>query len=478
MSKIPYEYSATSIGDIIKILSDIGAKEAILKLLPKNANDKNQLYLASDFGVVHDTFEVTLSERGAGSSKKKRARKGERMITEAALDKFSWLRSDGVLVQTKGVKAIIYPQYPEARLSGFQAVDGTMPSCLSVEFTKANPEAKRLLVLAAKEGGECIGIIFWQLTPELEAEIKSLPGHKRASACKHLVLESPETSARKVLEVMRPFMGRPLPGSRLDSLGNTLAFTGTQVCGYTLEHALNISSNANKDGDLFGVELKTHTSLKLTLFTPEPDFGLYAETFPDFMRKFGYQDSDGDWRLTGVHRAGILCAKSGLTLMVSEHRLNELGEWILDEQGRKKHFPYDPSTPLSAKTDAVQVVLLDNDHNVAAGWSFGRLMNNWGVKHGEVIYVPASKVQNSDAEQFNRGHEFSVTFDRTVMVCRKTSAERLLKAINDGIVFLDPAPKLHATDPAKNKRRSQWRLNNIHRDAKALYESVEFIKLD
>ncbi|MFD2271490.1 hypothetical protein ACFS07_10885 [Undibacterium arcticum] len=37
--------------------------------------------------------------------------------------------------------------------------------------------------------------------------------------------------------------------------------------------------------------------------------------------------------------------------------------------------------------------------------------------------------------------------------CIYTSAERLLKAIHDGVIFLDPAPKLHATDPAQKKVR-------------------------
>ena len=101
-------------------------------------------------------------------------------------------------------------------------------------------------------------------------------------------------------------------------------------------------------------------------------------------------------------------------------------------------------------------------------------MNCWGVKHNEAVYIAATKISNPDQAKFAEGYEYVVTFENTVMWCRNTTAERLLKAICDGVIFLDPAPKLHATDPAKNKRRAQWRVNDITRDAAALYANVEF----
>jgi len=478
----PFAHKAGCVSKIAETLRQHGVTTAILKLLPKNANDKNQIYIASDFGVLFDLFSMTFSERGAGVSKKKRSQASagvrERIITEAVFDSFFWRRADGVLCPVKHMKAIIYPQYPEARLSGFLTVDNVMPKSLTVGSTKKDPDMKRLLVLGMREGGECVGIVFTEVSAELEAEVKRLPSSPRASACKILKIRFEESSIAKVLSRMRTVVSRPLPGCRLDSAGVTHPFTGTQVCGYTLEHALEIPSNAAKDGDLFGVELKVHTSPKLTLFTPEPDFGLYAEDFPGFMKTYGYADSDGDWRLTGIHRAGVTCQKTGLTLMVSEYRLDEEGQWIVDADGEKCRFPYDESTSLSAKADALQVVLLDASNTVAAGWSFGRLMNNWGVKHNEAVYVTATKERSTDNLLRAQGYEFDVTFKPLVMVCRKTSAEHLFKAINDGVVFLDPAPKLHATDPSKNKRRSQWRLNNILRDAERLYESVEVVDLE
>ncbi|MNP47120.1 hypothetical protein D3C76_1411600 [compost metagenome] len=62
-------------------------------------------------------------------------------------------------------------------------------------------------------------------------------------------------------------------------------------------------------------------------------------------------------------------------------------------------------------------------------------------------------------------------------MCQRTSAEHLLKAINDGVIFLDPAPKYVPDDVSKNKRRSQWRVNDISKAVYALYDDVKLFDL-
>lgn len=465
MSVFPseFEHAYNSVAELSACLLAAGADLALLKLLPKNANDKNQIYLASDFGVLYDLFDLTLAERGASASETKSHSDPGSGIPEAVFNNFAWLRRDGSLVPAKRLKAIIYPQYPEARLSGLQSVENTMPQSLSVAYTKLNPEAKRLLVLARLPRGKCIGIVCINLNAAFEVELASLPGFDRARACKRLTIAQ-DNSVR--LEArLATVLGRAMRGCRLDAYGRTLPFSGTQVCGYTLEHELGIIPNSGSDGDLYGIELKTHTQNKVTLFTPEPDGGHYVADFAGFMSKYGYRDSDGDLRLTGIHRAGVMCSKSGLTLQVREFR---------GEGEERRAFTYDHSTPLTAKIDAVEVALIGPDSEVAASWSLERLMNCWGAKHNEVVYISASKEKNTDRTQFDAGYEHIVRFENTVMWCRNTTAERLLKAISDGVIFLDPAPKLHATDPAKNKRRAQWRVNDIEKAARALYSVVDF----
>jgi hypothetical protein len=457
-----FEHTANSVADIYELLEAHGAELALLKLLPKNANDKNQIYIASDFGVLYELFDLTLAERAVSASTSVRAELGVR-ISEASFNKFFWMKRDGSLVEAKKVKAIVYPQYPEARLSGLQTIEGSMPQALSVAFTKSNPDAKRLLVLARLPLGGCIGMVYLGLSSEFEQELAFLPGFERARSCKKLTID--QGNSKKLERRLADVLGVPLRGCRLDAYGRTLPFSGTQVCGYTLEHALGIVPNSSSDGDLYGIELKTHTQLKVTLFTPEPDGGEYVRDFSAFMKKYGYQDDDGDYRLTGIHRANVMCAKSRLTLRLREYRLiGSERAWVA----------YDPETPLTAKLDAVEVALIGTEGDVAASWSLPRLMNCWGAKHNEAVYIRADKTSNPNLLEVSEGYEHLITFGSTVMWCRQTSAERLLSAISDGTIYLDPAPKLHGSNPSKNKRRSQWRVNDIAKAAKVLYASVDF----
>ncbi|NEX62471.1 MvaI/BcnI family restriction endonuclease [Noviherbaspirillum galbum] len=458
-----FEHVAASVEEIAAKCASFGADLALLKLLPRNANDKNQIYLASDFGLLYDLFDLTLAERGMSTSETKgRSAPGTR-IPEAVFNSFSWAQRDGALIPARRVKAIIYPQYPEARLSGFQTVNNTIPQSLTVGYTKEHSAEKRLLVLARTPRGKCVGLVYFRLSAKLEREIEALPGFERARACKRLTINQGNTA--KLEAALATVLGRSIPGCRLDAYGRSLPFSGTQVCGYTLEHELGIVPNSGSDGDLFGIELKTHTQVKVTLFTPEPDGGLYAKDFVGFMNKYGYRDANGDLRFTGIHRANKYCPKSKLTLQIREFRIE-------DEQ--IKAFPYNPDTPLTPKMDSIEVALIAGDDEVAASWSLERLMNCWGAKHNEVVYIPAEKLPNSDVATRELGYVYTVTFGTKVMWCRDTSAERLLQAINDGVIFLDPAPKLHATDHGQNKRRAQWRVNDITKAAQALYSIVEF----
>ncbi len=473
-----FEHKVESIEKLKIVLSRHGATKAILKMLPKNANDKNQVYFSSDFGVLYNNFSLVFADRGISSSLTKAQSTPGSYIPEAVFENFEWLRADDDPVRAKNVKAIIYTQYPEARLSGFQTVENTIPRSLSVSFTKEYPESKRLLVLASVPGGGCLGVVCYPVCEELEREFKALAGVERSKVCKLLTIE--QNFSALLFEQLGALMGRPHRGCRLDAYGTTLPFTGTQVCGYTLEHALNLASNSARDGDIYGIELKTHTQPKVTLFTPEPDFGEYVTSFERCLTTRGYEAAPGEWRITGVHRAGRRCPGSGLTLQVREYRVDRATtrpgykpDWIRDDADQRKPFPYDPATPLTAKLDSVEVVLLSDDGTVVAGWSLERLMNNWGVKHNEVVYLSATKSDSTDPVDLANGFLYSVSFAPRVLWCRGTSAEHLLTAINDGVIFLDPAPKFVKGDPAKNKRRSQWRVNDVTTAVKALYESVE-----
>jgi len=470
-----FEHFASSVARIKSLLDSFGVDKMLLKVLPPNANDKNQVYFLRSLVGLHATFDMTISERVASTSLTKAHSKPGDNIPEATFNNFKWVDTNRNLIRAKNVKAIVYTQYPEVRLSGFITDQNTMPSSLSVTYTKNHPEAKRLLVLGHTPGGGCLAFMFVGFDETLEQEIAKLPGFEGSRVCKALNIHQ-RYSGRLFDQLRADVMGHHHSGFRLNVKGERIPFEGTQVCGYTLEGLLGIVPNSSKDGDLYGIELKAHTMPKITLFTTEPDFGLYVDNFEQMIRTYGYESSKGEWRLTGIHRANVPCTKSGLTLRVREYRAvepeNAKSDWIRNECGARISFPYDPSTSLTSKMNAVEVVLVDNAGVVAAGWSLERLMNNWGAKHNEVVYISAEKSRNTNTADYDKGFTYQVLFSPEIIWCRRTSAELLLKALSGGVIYLDPGHKFVANDRSKNKRRCQWRINDIHSSAHLFYKDA------
>ncbi len=462
-----YQYYFNDISELTTLLTHLGATLAVLKILPKNANDKNQVRIAANLNILHPTFALTFNERGTSSSTTKRKSDPNKRIPEATFDSFHWLTADKRLIQAKNLKAIFYAQYPEARLSGFQTIDNNMPRAMSIEYSKQTNAPLRILVIARLPGGAAIGIMIVAPSIRFQQQFSELDGFYGSSVCKNLLIK--QDSSSKLAAMLQKIIGNTYDGCRNDKFGNKIPFTGTQVCGYTLEQTFGIIPNSDKNGDIFGIELKAHTQKKVTLFTPEPDFGLYKEDYAAFMQKFGYPDSQNNWRFTGIHKANQQNLKSTLTLKVTVKKyIKEKKLWL--------QTLYDPQTCSTSKMQYFEVILVAPDGEIAAGWSHERLMNSWGAKHNEVVYVPASKHQHNDDNKRQQGYEYQVTFGSQVMWCRGSSTDRLFRAIHNGTIFLDPAPKLNLTDPSKNKRRSQWRVNDITSAAHELYDEVLFTR--
>ena len=450
-----FENSPSTLADLASLLAAHGVTEALIKPLTRNHNDKNQIYSGRDFAPLYPTFDVKFAERGASTSGKKGGQTAGALIPEAVFRDFVWVEDTGREVRARDVRMIIYAQYPETRLSGFSTVENTMPVSLSVDYTKANPDAVRYLVLGRRGSGQAVAIMVANPPEQFIDDVAALPAATGSRVWKHLRLRT--TAPQRLIALLAAASGRKLPGRRLNAAGATLPFNGTQVCGYTLEHELGIIPNSGKDGDFEGIELKTHTQKKVTLFTPEPDMGLYAADFASFMTTYGYPDENGHLRVTGIHRVGVRCEKSGLTLRVMNHTRG---------------------TPLSASVDDdVHLGLFDDAGNLAAGWSLSRMLNCWSSKHNEAVYIPAVKLKCDDAELGAAGYRHFVEFGDRVLWCRETSAERLFEALYNGTLFLDPAPKYSAGNAALTKRRSQWRVNDIAEAAQDLYSDVRTISL-
>lgn len=459
-----------SISEIIDLLKKCSCELALIKKLPKNANDKNQVYFHHDASILNAVFDMTFEERGKSSSITKRSSSPGKFIPQALFNEFYWLSKNGTRHKAKQCKAIVYHQYPEARLSGFQTIDGQMPRSMSIEYTKSPELLPRYLIVGATSKGTAIAIMVVSPSKIFEKEFKNLPDFANSKICKHLTVTTKVNNTDKLRAILtEKVAGKTLKGCRLDKTGNTIPFTGTQVHGYTLEHACGILPNSDKNGDIFGIELKCFTNKKLTLFTPEPDGGLYYENFASFMKKYGYYKG-GDYRFTGLHRFNQISERAQLTLVITYLPISKSGEEI-----NRKHF--DKNIPFAKQLHKMRVELEDINGVIAASWSVERLLNCWGAKHNEVVYFPAKVSANTNSDEVLQGYTKQVEFSNEVLWCKGTTLENLMNAIYEGLIFLDPAPKYNEEDKSKNKRRSQWRINNIYNSASYLYEDHETIRL-
>ena len=104
----------------------LGVVRLLFKVLSTNDNSKQQIYLGSGYdslkmipgGELH--AEPGLSRKHGASP---------RQIIKSALD-FWWLNDDGESVRAPHAQLILYPQYPEVRMSGFLKGCAASPGAL------------------------------------------------------------------------------------------------------------------------------------------------------------------------------------------------------------------------------------------------------------------------------------------------------------------------------------------------------------
>ncbi|MCW8332037.1 MvaI/BcnI family restriction endonuclease [Photobacterium sp. SDRW27] len=448
-----YEHELSSIEEILNYFPEDRFTHVLAKPLPKNANDKNQVYFSSDFNMLGQHFAFRYGERGLVTSHKKGGKNAGKRIPEAVFEDFRWLTDAGEEIPAPNVKMLIYAQYPEMRLSGFKTETNEIPASMSVEYTKKNPEAQRIMILARTVNAGAVAMIVMP-QGELAEEVRRCPGFMGSRVVR--LLRETYSHDNDLRQKLSAVVEKWMPGVRRTKDNETIPFNGTQVCGYTLEDSLEIIPNSDKEGDYMGIELKAHTAKKVTLMTTEPDMGVYAEDFKRFMTDYGYKDEkSGAYRWTGTHKANMRSTRSGFTMRIEG---------------------YDRDKDISKQLVAgsLYIGMYAPDGTLAAGWSMERLLNGWGAKHNETVYVPAQRRDTENAELKDAGNKYEVRFNRSVVWCRGTSPKKLLDAILDGIIILDPAPKYDPNNPGKSKRRSQWRVNDISKAVQVLYDSVTY----
>lgn len=415
---------------LLKRFDELGATRAFCKPLAENDNSKQQIYLVR--GSLDAVQMFPLREIETDSNSKDGTYK-------AKLD-FYWVSPDSIEC-AKGAQLILYPQYPEVRLSGFLRGCKYAPN----ELLRPIPKAQRLY----NNGGDG-RVLFFGITTTGQT-LAYL-----ASADSELAKEFFHRTAKKEFSQESVFFNLPLfgkdsklillgklteirdkgwhPSIRLNKKGEVQPYKARNGGGYTLEALLGVIPNGRAEPDYLGWEIKAHSSSRITLMTPEPTQGMYGEQgVKAFVSKFGAPTGDDTLYFTGTHRAGFRNTKTGLTLVVNG--FNIARSIIEDVNG--------------------MVELLTDSGTCAAAWTFADLMISWNKKHAQAAYISyesekvlAPAYRYFSPAQLGEGTDFT----------------RYLSALANGLIIFDPGSKIMnaSTDKSTVKARSQFRTSTQH----------------
>lgn len=427
------EPSTSTVPEVLR-LRDAGCRRILAKVLADNDNSKNQIYLGGSFDLLN---ELPLHSWSSEST-------GQQGIIRAAID-WSWLQPDGSLVRAPGAQLILYPQYPEVRLSGILrgALKGTAP-----REVIARRRSGRVLLIGLRDDGEAVALAIDADEPgaaRLRSVLEGRPGPGAlVEAAKFSdAAEEIRDDRSRLLDALRRIRDRGwIDGQRMLGDGTVIPCEAANGVGYTLESLLGIRPNAVAAPDYLGWEVKALTagrsgrvtpSKRITLMTPNPTGGDIAEFGPAaFMRLYGHADQRTAQRLnfggtfSTAHPAG-------------PHALQ------LALEG------FDPRSPSRFAADGA-VSLEDPSGRHAMEWSLAKMIELWNRKHSRAVYLPADADRHDGRRRYRYGS--------TAYLATGTDFSRLLVGVANGDVIYDPGIKLeHAgSDHEKAKVRHQFRV--------------------
>lgn len=442
-----------SLNQLLTLLGGQGVRTAYVKLLSaQQDNSKNQIYLGGGLDGVTNLFPATIHSRAASESTGKRRSSAGAPKLEARLN-FAWLGGNGDRTDAPNTRIIDYFQYPEVRLSGFLK-DSDGPDALRRDAQ--GQYGRRILVMGTATDGKVVGLVLTERDDPLVASFPDLPFAARGGVLRTLIVDgTPDASPAQLLHnQMTAVVRGGWYTSRINRGGVVGPFAGAQGGGYTLEALLGVAANGNKAPDLHGYEIKSYSGSRISLMTPTPDLGFQGKhTFREFMERWAHpgDKGDGSLRFTGLHRVGITNVRTGLAMRVRGY------DRLEDRFG-------DPAE--------IVVELIHGDSGeVAAGWSLEKLGNCWNAKHANALYIALEKRNADDGLAEYR-------YASRWLIGRGTDVWRLLRAIDRGTVFYDPADSIYSD--GRSKVRSQWRINasDLPAAMTSLYAASEIVTVD
>lgn len=443
------------LGTAVAMLVANGATDVLYKVLPPNANSKNQVYLAPDLSELSRIPSGSIAAHSSYSSKKK----ANEPVFHASLNLY-WVTSEGKASLAPEAKLIFYPQYPEVRLSGMLKGARYAPSSF-FDKGKRGAEPDRILLLGITTESKVLALVAPPDGP-LAREVRDGQPHEQYGSMHILPTRAAEFEEDDYLTLVSALASVHRSGwhdsIRLNRFGEVVACKASNCNGNTLEALLGIRSNGIALPDFHGWEIKARSvtnwerpgSSVVTLFTPEPDGGTYVSgEFEQFMAAYGHSDRWITHRTNfgGIYRAGV--------------QIKPAKKLRLDLDGYNRQdgtFRHDGA-----------VVMLNATGDVAMSWSFAKLLDHWKVKHSKAAYVPS---------QIQRGTDLRYRYGKKVLLGQGAAFDRLLSALARGDVYYDPGIKLEKPEGGKPswKKRSQFRIKSASLDQ--LYDSSREIDVE
>ncbi|HYD77537.1 MvaI/BcnI family restriction endonuclease [Ramlibacter sp.] len=449
-------YPINDLASLRQAMSEVEVQRLFCKKLAQNDNSKQQIYLwRGNWGVINLLPLKSVS-----------VERSQRQHFKAKLD-FSWLLKGGQLCAAPSAQLIMYPDYPEIRLSGF------LRGCPKSLAEKLRPVAKedrngkgvpdgRVLVLGVTPGGRIIAHLAAAgtlLARELQLELDVASINRWGVLHEINAKQSAAAIKNELLKKLARLKGVELPPAR--KMGSTTApikFTDDNAAGYTLEAYLGIPANARAEPDYKGWEIKAFSGSKITVIEPEPDGGYYKKNgCRAFLRLYGKAGANNKTRFVGQHKVGTTHASLGTTLKLVGY--DPVAKKIINAKGSIK--------------------LIDKAGATAASWSFASLLTHWSTKHFQAAYVPykrgssgfnfVTKSQVLDPASGKRKNA------HVVWICEGTDFAFFLHALFSHTAIYDPGSSIlttHLTQKSGGalKARNQFRVSK--RGIPDLYEEV------
>lgn len=420
-----------------------GAVRFYAKRLAPNDNSKNQVYLGGGFGALNliPHGEIEDDDSSLAGSVRDRAK---------AKVTFFWLDEQG-LAQAPDAQLILYPKYPEVRMSGFLRGAERAPG----ELMRSRDEG-RVLFFGISPDGRVFGHVVAHSDPvaaAFDAVADALP-LSGVFIDLETVRQGGTDPKQALLAALRRIHGKGwIPSQKMGRAGVPEPYSARNGGGYTLEAELGISPNGYAEPDFMGWEVKQYgvrdftkyaAKSPVTLMTPEPTGGIYRdEGVEAFLRRYGYPDKagkEGRINFGGIYTSDRdFHADTGLALRMTG---------------------FDAATGKITDVDGA-IMLVDRDETIAASWGFKGIMAHWNRKHAKAAYVPS----------LMRDPPPNYSYGPVVQMNEGTDVLLLLGAFASGAVYYDPGIKMERADTDKpvTKRRSQFRVK--HGGLEALYRS-------